>query len=154
MKPGSIVFYDCVVLLGTEGLTLTEKEVRVVGYRVEGKNYWVATDRKDLSGEDIAMIYKLRWNIESFFGWWKQHLKVYHLIARSPYGVMVQMLGGLITYLLLAIYCHEQHNEKVNIKRVRELRIKIRNESVAPHFLPPDADVIDLSHSTQAYAST
>jgi hypothetical protein len=154
IKPGSIVFYDCIVLLGTEGLTLTEKDVRVVGYRVEGKDYWVATDRKDLSGEDIAMIYKLRWNIESFFGWWKQHLKVYHLIARSPYGVMVQMLGGLITYLLLAIYCHEKHNEKVNIKRVRELRIQIRNESASPHFLPPDADEIDISLSTQTYAST
>jgi hypothetical protein len=154
VKPDSIVFYDCVVLLGTEGLTLTEKEVRVVGYRVEGKNYWVATDRKDLSGEDIAMIYKLRWNIESFFGWWKQHLKVYHLIARSPYGVMVQMLGGLITYLLLAIYCYEKHNEKVNIKRVRELRIKIRNESAPPYFLPPDPDGIDLSPPTHAYAST
>lgn len=154
VNPGSIVFYDCVVLLGTDGLTLTEKDVRVVGYRVQGKDYWVATDRKDLSGEDIAMIYKLRWNIESFFGWWKQHLKVYHLIARSPYGVMVQMLGGLITYLLLAIYCHEKHNEKVSIKRVRELRIKIRNEAATPHFLPPDPDAIDLSHSTQAYAST
>ena len=42
---------------------------------------------------------------------------------------MVQILGGLITYLLLAIYCHEQHNEKVSIKRVRELRCKIKNES-------------------------
>ena len=27
-------------------------------------------------------------------------------MARSPYGFMVQVLGGLITYLLLAIYCH------------------------------------------------
>jgi len=41
---------------------------------------------------------------------------------------MVQMLGGLITYLLLAIYCHKNHNEPVNIKRVRELRIQIQNE--------------------------
>ncbi len=41
---------------------------------------------------------------------------------------MVQMLAGLITYLLLSIYCHEQHNEKVSIKRVRELRIQIQNE--------------------------
>lgn len=40
----------------------------------------------------------------------------------------VQILAGLITYLLLAIYCREQHNEKVSIKRVRELRIKIQNE--------------------------
>ena len=41
---------------------------------------------------------------------------------------MVQILAGLITYLLLAIYCRQQHNEKVSIKRVRELRIKIQNE--------------------------
>jgi hypothetical protein len=41
---------------------------------------------------------------------------------------MAQILGGLITYLLLAIYCHEEHNEKVSIARVRELRIKNRNE--------------------------
>ncbi len=42
---------------------------------------------------------------------------------------MVQILAGLITYLLLAIYCREQHNEKVSIRRVRELRIKIQNET-------------------------
>ena len=41
---------------------------------------------------------------------------------------MVQILAGLITYLLLAIHCHENHGEPVSIKRVRELRIKIQNE--------------------------
>jgi len=131
LKPDSIVFYDALVLLGTPGVNQTDKEVRLVGYRVEGKDYWIATDRYDLSAENIAAAYKLRWNIESFFGWWKQHLNVYHLIARSPYGLMVQMLGGVITYLLLAIYCHEQFNERVSIARVRELRIKIRNEAAA-----------------------
>ncbi|WP_318842540.1 transposase, partial [Citrifermentans bremense] len=80
--------------------------------------------------EDIALAYKLRWDIEVFFGWWKKHLNVYHLIARSPHGLMAQILGGLITYLLLAIYCHEEHNERVSINRVRELRTKIRNEIV------------------------
>ena len=74
-------------------------------------------------------MYKLRWNIEIFFGWWKRHLKVYHLIARSEHGLMTQILAGLITYLLLAIYCHEHYREKVSIKRVRELRIKIQNEA-------------------------
>ena len=83
----------------------------------------------DNSAEQIALAYKLRWNIESFFAWWKQHLKVYHLIARSKYGLMVQILGGLITYILLAIYCHNEFGEKVSIKRVRELRIKIINET-------------------------
>jgi hypothetical protein len=41
---------------------------------------------------------------------------------------MVQILAGLITYLLLAIYCYDEHKEKVSIKRVRQLRIQIQNE--------------------------
>ena len=123
------MFYDALVLLGTLGVNQTEKPVRVIGYRVDGVDYWVATDRFDLTGEEIALAYKLRWEIEKFFGWWKRHLKVYHLIARSQYGLMVQILSGLITYLLLSIYCYENHNEKVNIKRVRELRIQIQNEA-------------------------
>jgi hypothetical protein len=49
-------------------------------------------------------------------------------IARSEHGLMVQILGGLITYLLLAIYCHKNHGEPVSIKRVRQLRIQIQNE--------------------------
>jgi hypothetical protein len=125
----SIVFYDAVVLLGTKGTTLTEKELRVVGYRIDSTDYWIATSRHDLTAEQIAQVYKLRWTIETFFGWWKRHLKVYHLIARSKYGLMVQLLGGLITYLLLVIYCRKQHGESVSIKRVRELRHQIANEA-------------------------
>ena len=128
VQPGSIVFYDAVVLLGTSGINQTDKEVRVVGYRVADVDYWIATDRHDLTAEQIAFAYKLRWSIEIFFGWWKRHLKVYHLISRSKYGLMVQMLAGLITYILLAIYCHDQYHEKVSVKRLREICINIRNE--------------------------
>ena len=129
VNPDSIVFYDADVLSGTvENNNQTEKSVRLVGYRVNGVDYWIATDRRDLTAEQIAQIYKLRWNIENFFAWWKRHLRVYHLIARSEYGLMVQILGGLITYLLLAIYCHKNHGEPVSIKRVRQLRIQIQNE--------------------------
>ena len=56
-------------------------------------------------------------------------MRVYHLIARSEHGLFVQILSGLITFLLLSIYCQNKHGEKVNIKRVRELRNKIMNES-------------------------
>lgn len=129
IHPESNIFYDAIVLLGTPGVNQTKKPLRLVGYTVDNTKYWVATNRYDLSAEQIALIYKLRWDIEKFFAWWKRHLKVYHLIARSEYGLMVQILAGLITYLLLAIYCREQHNEKVSIKRVRELRIKIENEA-------------------------
>lgn len=150
----SHVFYDAVVLLGTEAVNQTNKEVRVVGYKVDGVIYWVATDRFDLTSEQIALAYKLRWTIESFFAWWKRHLKVYHLIARSPYGLLIQILSGLITYLLLAIYCHEEHGERVSITRVRELLCKIRNEAAKTAagggFDPPD--IIDLDFG--AYATS
>jgi hypothetical protein len=125
----SIVFYDAEVLLGTpQNDNQTEKPVRLVAYRVDNVDYWIATDRRDLTSEQIAEVYKLRWEIESFFAWWKRHLKVYHLIARSQYGLMVQILGGLITYILLAMYCHNEHGERVSIRRVRQLRIQIQNE--------------------------
>lgn len=63
---------------------------------------------------------------------------------------MVQILAGLITYLLLAIYCHEEYGEKVSIKRVRELRHKIQNEAAQtdtnellyrPGEIQPDDDL-------------
>lgn len=130
----SVVFYDAKVLLGRPGINQTKNSLRLVGYQVGGKQYWVATDRFDLTAEQIAQIYKLRWEIEKFFAWWKRHLRVYHLISKSRHGLMIQILSGLITYLLLAIYCHEEHGEKVSIKRVRELRNKITNETREAEF--------------------
>lgn len=136
--PDNNIFYDAIVLLGTKGINQTKEPLRVVAYKVGKKQFWIATNRFDLTAEEVAQVYKLRWNIETFFGWWKRHLKVYHLIARSEHGLMVQILSGLITYLLLAIYCHENYNEKVSIKRVRELRIKIRNEiAISEHDKSP-----------------
>lgn len=129
VKEDSHVFFDAMVLLGIPNVNQTQKPVHLVGYNIEGKSYWVATDRFDLLAEQVALVYKLRWDIESFFAWWKRHLKVYHLFARSKNGLMVQILSGLITYLLLAIYCHEQHGESVSIRRVRQLRNQIRNEA-------------------------
>ena len=126
--PSSIVFYDAIVLLGTPSVNQTKNPIRLVAYKVDGVVYYIATNQYDLSAEDVALAYKLRWEIEKFFAWWKKYLHVYHLIARSEYGMMVQILGGLITYLLLAIYCQENYKERVSIKRVRELRIQIQNE--------------------------
>ncbi len=143
IEPDSFVFYDAKVLLGKKGDKQTKKPLRLVGYTVDCVNYWVATSRFDLSAEEVAQVYKLRWEIESFFAWWKRHLRVYHLIARSKHGLMVQILSGLITYLLLAIYCHEEHDEPVSIKRVRELRIKILNETRESPAVPLATDNIN-----------
>ena len=126
----SYIFSDAKVLLGTPGVNQTQQPVRLVGYTIDDKTYWIATDRFDLTAEQVAFIYKLRWDIEKFFAWWKRHLNVYHLFARSKNGLMVQILSGLITYLLLAIYCHNKHGEHVSIAHVRQLRNQIHNEAL------------------------
>jgi len=154
IKPGSPVFYDVVGLLGTKGVNQTKKQHRVVAYTVDGTSYRVATDRFDLASEDIMAIYKLRWNIETFFGWWKQHLNVYHRLARGPYGMMVQVLAGLITYLLLAIYCRNEYDEPVSIKRVRQLRNAIRTESRDPDFDPLACMIGGSTVKNHAFAKT
>lgn len=137
------IFYDKLCRLGQPNFYQTAKPVRVVGFYVDNKKFWVATDRCDLTALQVAEIYGLRWNVETFFGWWKQHVNVYPLIARSNYGFAVQILSGLITYLLLAIYCYEQFGERVSIARVRELRHQIKNDY--PHF----SQIASATHSRE-----
>jgi hypothetical protein len=85
-KPGGVVFYDALCFLGTPGVNQTEKEVPVIAYRVGPKTYRIATNRYDHpTAEQVATIYKLRWEIEVFFSRWKRLLKGYHLIAPSAY---------------------------------------------------------------------
>ncbi len=104
--------------------------VYLVGFRVRRKVYLVATDRADLTAEQIAFIYSLRWEIEKLFSWWKRHLKVYHLISRNLNGMLLQLLAGLITYLLLILYCYLLYGErKPSIRRLRALRRRIQKET-------------------------
>jgi hypothetical protein len=55
---------------------------------------------------------------------------------------MVQMLAGRITYILLAIYCHDHNNENVSVRRMREISINIRNEmsfeDIVSQLPPPE----------------
>jgi hypothetical protein len=134
VTPGYIISDHWVILGNEQNCTTTP--VRLVAFRVKQKVYWVATNRFDLTAEQVAEIYRLRWSIEIFFGWWKRHMRVYHLISRSSYGLAMQLLAGLITYLLLAIFCHEQFGEKVSIHRVRALQHTMKNESIYLILIP------------------
>ncbi len=124
----SKVFFFAKVQLGDENHRM-QHPVYLVGFRVGKKTFWVATDRADLTPAEIAFIYSLRWEIEKLFSWWKRHLKVYHLISRDRHGMLLQLLSGLITYLLLVLYCYQLYGEKPSIRRLRELRRRIRKET-------------------------
>jgi IS4 transposase len=55
------------------------------------------------SAVEIAALYKQRWEIELFFKWIKQNLKIKRFISQNRNGVMIQVLIALISYLLLKL---------------------------------------------------
>ncbi len=59
------------------------------------------TNNFDLSARTIADIYKERWQIETFFRFIKQNLKIESFIGNSPNAVLSQVYVALIAYLLL-----------------------------------------------------
>ena len=52
----------------------------------------------------IAQRYKARWQIELFFKWIKQNLKIKTFLGRSEKAVKTQILTALIAYLLILIH--------------------------------------------------
>jgi IS4 transposase len=64
----------------------------------------LATNDLDTPAPDIAQRYKDRWQIELFFKWIKQHLKIKRFVGRSENAVRIQILCALISYLLLVLY--------------------------------------------------
>lgn len=53
--------------------------------------------------EDIAALYKERWQIELFFKWMKQNLKIKRFLGENENAVRVQLLTALIAYLLVCL---------------------------------------------------
>ena len=134
VEQNNATFFYAKVLLGHPNNKMRHA-LFVVGFKSRGKTYWIATDRDDLTAEQIAFIYSLRWQIETFFAWWKKHLNVYHLISRNPHGVLVQLLSGLITYLLLVIYFHQKHRQKPCVKLLRKLKWDILHDLKTPRLI-------------------
>lgn len=64
----------------------------------------LATNDLDSSALEIAQRYKERWEIELFFKWLKQHLKIKTFLGRSQNAVRIQIVTALIAYMLVALY--------------------------------------------------
>lgn len=77
-------------------------QLRVVRYYDEEtkKTYEFMTNNFNLSAKTIADIYKSRWDIELFFKWIKQNLKIKTFIGTSENAVKIQIWTAMIAYLL------------------------------------------------------
>ena len=131
-----------IVLTGTKGL-LCPQPLRRIGYRdPETKIHYVfLTNNFKLSAKTIADIYKERWQIEIFFRWIKQNLRIKAFIGNSRNAVMTQIYVALIAYLLLCMF---KFMSKVsaslqNLIRVVQLNL-FRTCSLKELFEPPPKD--------------
>lgn len=84
--------------------------VREIRVRIEsGKVLRILSNDLDAPAEEIAALYKRRWQIELFFRWVKQTLKIRHFLGKSENAVRIQLAVALIAFLLLRL-AHETQN--------------------------------------------
>ena len=88
--------------------TQTDKKcpdrLRRIGYRDEesGKHYVFLTNNIALAAKTVADLYKARWQVELFFKWVKQNLKIKSFVGTSKNAVLTQIWIAMCAYLLLA----------------------------------------------------
>ena len=81
-----------------------EKPLRRIEVKRDGKEPLVlVTNDFKRSDEEIAELYKQRWQIELFFKWIKQNLKIKKFLGRSENAIKTQICIALISYLLLKV---------------------------------------------------
>jgi len=68
-----------------------------------GKTLIFLTNNNALPALTIAALYKSRWQVELFFKWIKQHLRIKHFLGNSENAVKTQVWCAVATYVLIAI---------------------------------------------------
>jgi FOG: Transposase and inactivated derivatives len=68
-----------------------------------GKTLVFLTNNTALPALTIAALYKSRWQVELFFKWIKQHLRIKRFIGNSENAVKTQIWCAVSTYVLIAI---------------------------------------------------
>ena len=76
---------------------------RVVVRDDAGKRITFLTNNIRLAPETIAELYRLRWQVELFFKWIKQHLRIKAFFGTSENAVKTQIWIAVATYVLIAI---------------------------------------------------
>jgi len=102
-------------------------QLRRIGYRdlATGKHYVFLTNNFKLIARTIADIYKARWQVELFFKWIKQNLKIKSFIGTSKNAVMTQIWIALCVYLLLAFLKFQSKLKKSMQQILRLLQLNL-----------------------------
>jgi hypothetical protein len=115
-----------------------QRPVREVCVRIEtGTVLRILTNDLDAPASQIADLYKRRWQIELFFRWVKQALKIKHFLGRSENAVRIQIAVALITFLLLRMAHAAQRTVQSLLGFARLVRANLMHKRPIARLLDP-----------------
>jgi hypothetical protein len=110
-KTAGLRFDQTVILTGLTAQQDYPDPLRRIGYRdsTTGQSLVFLTNNFTVPALTIAQLYRGRWQIELFFKWLKQHLRIKAFYGTSPNAVRTQIWTTIAVYLLVAILKKRLH---------------------------------------------
>ena len=107
------------------------KELRKVVFfdQKKKKFYTYLTNNFELPADQIALLYKNRWQVELFFKWIKQHLKIKSFWGETENAVRIQIYTAIIAYCLVAIVEHDLKLERSLYEVLQIIGISVFDKS-------------------------
>ena len=90
------------------------KHLRLIRFYDEEqvREFMFLTNAMELTAQQVANLYKSRWQIELFFKWPKQHLKIKKFWGTTENAVRIQIYSAICAYCLVAIVQHDMKLER------------------------------------------
>lgn len=105
------------------------------------------TNNTALPALTICALYKSRWQVELFFKWIKQHLRIKHFLGTSENAVKTQVWCAVATYVLIAIVKRELHLEASLYTCLQILSVSVFEKNQLECALRPDEPRVELPES-------
>ena len=142
MPPGGDILSDRIGLLPQRQARNRKnpfsKPVREITVRTQtGKVLRILCNDLDAPAHEIAELYKRRWEIELFFRWVKQTLKIRHFLGKSENAVCIQVAVALIAYLLLRLAQADQDAAQSPLAFARLVRANLMHRKRIDRLLNP-----------------
>ena len=104
-KSGGLRCDQTIVLTGINTATGYAQPLRRIKYhdKQSGKTFNFLTNNFAIPAQTVADLYRYRWQVELFFKWIKQHLRIKRFFATSENAVKTQIWIAISVYVLIAI---------------------------------------------------
>ena len=108
-----------------------------------GKTLVFLTNNTTLPALTIAALYKSRWQVELFFKWIKQHLRIKKFLGTSENAVKTQVWCAVATYVLIAIVKKELQLDASLYTCLQILSVSVFEKTQISCALQPDESQIE-----------